>query len=290
VGRVSHYADEEFQERLGVREGRPVLSAGVKARMVSRMLGLKPGETVLDLGSGAGKFAAHFASEGASVCGVDMAPFFLKSAIDSVSLVAGDLRRLPLRKGATSRAYSLDVLEHLDEAGVREILLEARRAVSRDGRIFVYTHAMESSKIASFQRGVNSLAKRLGRLGLVDSEKEAMRKSDHINAIRSHEHFDEIAKSAGLRVQERVYYNVFAKAVVEDLALKILQQRKPRRSAPGKSGGPRDEATPRHIVGRKAPSAGALFVARGLTRILMLDVAFFGRVRTGPFFGVLSPV
>ena len=290
VGRVSHYADEEFQERLGVREGRPVLSAGVKARMVSRMLGLKPGETVLDLGSGAGKFAAHFASEGASVCGVDMAPFFLKSAIDSVSLVAGDLRRLPLRKGATSRAYSLDVLEHLDEAGVREILLEARRAVSRDGRIFVYTHAMESSKIASFQRGVNSLAKRLGRLGLVDSEKEAMRKSDHINAIRSHEHFDEIAKSAGLRVQERVYYNVFAKAVVEDLGLKILEQRKRRRSAPGESGGPRDKATPRHIVGRPAPSAGALFVARGLTRILMLDVAFFGRVRTGPFFGVLSPV
>jgi hypothetical protein len=219
-----------------------------------------------------------------------MAPFFLKSAIGSVSLVAGDLRRLPLRKGATSRAYSLDVLEHLDEAGVREILLEARRAVSRDGRIFVYTHAMESSKIASFQRGVNSLAKRLGRLGLVDSEKEAMRKSDHINAIRSHEHFDEIANSAGLRVQERVYYNVFAKAVVEDLVLKILEQQKRRRSARGESGASLGQATSSHIVGRPAPSAGALFVARGLTRILMLDVALFGKVRTGPFFGVLCPV
>jgi ubiquinone/menaquinone biosynthesis C-methylase UbiE len=287
VGRVSHYADEEFQERLGVREGRPVLSAGVKARMVSRMLGLVPGDSVLDLGSGAGKFATHFASEGASVCGVDMAPFFLKSAIDSVSLVVGDLRRLPFRNGATNRAYSLDVLEHLDEAGVRELLLEARRAVAKDGRIFVYTHAMESSKIASFQRGVNVVAKRLGRAGLVDSEKEAMRKSDHINAIKSHEHFDEIAKSAGLKVTERVYYNVFAKAVVEDLALKMFEQRNRKKVAAAKPA--TETASASHIVGRPAPSASARFLARGLTQVLMLDVALFGQVRTGPFFGVLSP-
>jgi ubiquinone/menaquinone biosynthesis C-methylase UbiE len=290
VGRVSHYADEEFQERLGVREGQPVLSAGVKARMVSKMLGLRPGDTVLDLGSGAGKFATHFASEGASVCGVDMAPFFLKSAIDSVSLVVGDLRRLPFRNGATSRAYSLDVLEHLDEAGVREVLLEARRAVSKDGRIFVYTHAMESSKIASFQRGVNTFAKRLGKMGLVDSDKEAMRKSDHINAIRSHEHFDEIAKSSGLRVEKRVYYNVFAKAVVEDLVLKVIEQRRQKKAAVSHGAGATADSKPAsHIVGRPAPSASARFLARGLTEVLMLDVAFFGSVRTGPFFGVLTP-
>jgi hypothetical protein len=220
-----------------------------------------------------------------------MAPYFLKSAIDSVSLLVGDLRRLPLRKGAASRAYSLDVLEHLDENGVREVLREARRAVSADGRIFVYTHAMESSKIAAFQRGVNTLAKRLGKMGLVDSDKEAMRKSDHINAIRSHEHFDEIAESAGLRVQKRVYYNVFAKAVVEDLALKVIEQ---RRRKTGKAAAvpalPTDSKTPGHVVGRPAPSASARFVARGLTRILMLDVACFGSVRTGPFFGVLAPI
>jgi ubiquinone/menaquinone biosynthesis C-methylase UbiE len=291
VGRVSHYADEEFQERLGVREGLPVLSAGVKARMVSRLLGLKRGDSVLDLGSGAGKFATHFASEGASVCGVDMAPFFLKSAIDAVSLVAGDLRRLPLRNGAASRAYSLDVLEHLDEEGVREVLLEARRAVKRDGRIFVYTHAMESSKLASFQRGVNTFAKRLGRMGLVDSEKEAMRKSDHINAIKSHEHFDEIAKSAGLKVLERVYYNVFAKAVVEDLALKVLEQRNRRKNTENATIAPgAGKAATTHVVGRRAPSPSARFIARGLTQVLMLDVALFGKVRTGPFFGVLAPL
>lgn len=289
VGRVSHYADEEFQERLGVREGEPVLSAGVKARMVSRMLNLRPGDNVLDLGSGAGKFATHFAKQGASVCGVDMAPFFLKSAIDSVNLVVGDLRRLPFRNGSASKAYSLDVLEHLDEAGVREVLREARRAVAKDGRIFVYTHAMESSNIASFQRGVNRFAKRLGRAGLVDSDKEAMRKSDHINAIRSHEHFDEIAASAGLKVLDRVYYNVIAKAVVEDLALKMVEQRNRKKAeAAGAPAVPSPQKAS-HIVGRPGPSAGARFIARGLTQVLMLDVALFGRTRTGPFFGVLGP-
>ena len=290
VGRLSHYADEEFQERLGVREGRPVLSAGVKAKMVSRMLGLKRGDAVLDLGGGAGKFGAHFASEGASVCGIDLAPYFLRSAIDSVNLVLGDLRRLPLRNGSAKRAYSLDVLEHLDETGVRGVLREARRAITKDGRIFVYTHAMESSKIASFQRGVNGLSKRLGRMGLVDAEKEAMRKSDHINAIRSHEHFDEIARSSGLRVVERTYYNVFAKAVVEDLALKVLEQR--QRKQPGlETVGGAEQKPPRgHVVGRSAPSAGTVLIARALTQVLMLDVALFGRVRTGPFFGVLAPV
>ena len=292
VGRVSHYADEEFQERLGVREGEPVLSAGVKARMVSKMLGLAPGDTVIDLGSGAGKFATHFAKAGASVCGVDMAPFFLSSAIENVNLVAGDLRRLPFRKGAAQKAYSLDVLEHLDEAGVREVLLEARRAIGPSGRLFVYTHAMESSSIASFQRAVNRLAKRLGRAGLVDADKEAMRKSDHINAIRSHEHFDDIAKSVGLRVTDRRYYNVVAKAVVEDLVLKMIEQRAKRRSeAIGAAmASPKASERPSHVIGRRAPTSSARFVARGLTQVLMLDVALFGRTRTGPFFGVLEPL
>jgi len=52
----------------------------------------------------------------------------------------------------------------------------------------------------------------------------------------------------------------------------------------------KDKAAAGHIVGRPAPSASARFLARGLTSVLMLDVALFGKVRTGPFFGVLSPL
>lgn len=288
AGRATHYADEEFQERLGVREGPLVLSAGVKARMASRMLDVRTGDALIDFGCGAGKFASHFAAQGAQVCGVDMAPFFLKSAISNVSLVAADLRRLPLQKGAATKGYTLDVLEHVDEIGVKEILTEARRVLGPNGKLFVYTHAMESSTIAGFQRGVNRVAKALGRLGHLDSDKEAMRKADHVNAIRSHEHFDELARAAGFVVTKRVYYNVVAKAVIEDLALKLVQHRQAQAKPGSTSATAAPAKTPSHIVGRPAPGAAAVAVARGLTSLLMLDVQLFGSVRTGPFFGLLK--
>jgi ubiquinone/menaquinone biosynthesis C-methylase UbiE len=294
VGEVTQYADHEFHERLQVTEAEPVLSARVKADMMRRMLDAAPGETVLDLGCGAGKMALYAAREGRRAAGLDVAPFFLARARSELDLVLGDLRRLPFRKGSFPRAYSLDVLEHLDERGVREVLLEARRTLGPRGRLFVYTHAMESSRLASFQRAVNALARRLGRAGLIDHEREALRKSDHRNAIRSHEHFEELCAGAGLQVAERRYYNVVFKAVVEDLGLRLFEQWRRRgaagamephgaRASPGGEGLRTPTATP------TAPSPALLAVARALTWLLKLDVVLFGGVRTGPFFGLLVP-
>ncbi len=285
VGEVTQYADHEFHERLHVTEAEPVLSARVKADMMRRMLGAAPGETVLDLGCGAGKMALYAAQGGRRAAGLDVAPFFLARAAREVDLVLGDLRRLPFRKGSFPRAYSLDVLEHLDEPGVREVLLEARRTLGARGRLFVYTHAMESSRLASFQRAVNRLAGRLGRAGLIDHEREAMRKSDHRNAIRSHEHFDELCAGAGLKVAERRYYNVVFKAVVEDLGLRLFEQWR-RRAPKGEAHEPL-EPTARREESR--PSAALMGVAHALTWLLKLDVVLFGGVRTGPFFGLLVP-
>jgi len=285
VGEVTQYADHEFHERLHVTEAEPVLSARVKADMMRRMLEAAPGETVLDLGCGAGKMALYARQGGRRAAGLDVAPFFLDRARRDVDLVLGDLRRLPFRKGSFPRAYSLDVLEHLDERGVREVLLEARRTLGPAGRLFVYTHAMESSRLAAFQRGVNRLARRLGRAGLIDHEREALRKSDHRNAIRSHEHFEELCAGAGLAVAERRYYNVVFKAVVEDLGLRLFEQWR-RRGGHARAAGPPPEPDG---GAEKAPSRLLLALARGLTWLLKLDVVLFGGVRTGPFFGLLVP-
>jgi SAM-dependent methyltransferase len=286
VGEVTQYADHEFHERLAVVDAPPLLSAGVKAGMLRRMLDPAPGERVLDLGCGAGKFALFAAGLGARATGLDVAPFFLPRAAREVELVVGDLRRIPFRKGAFPRAYSLDVLEHLDEDGVREVLLEARRTIGPAGRLFVYTHAMESSRLAGFQRAVNRLARRLGERGLIDHEREAMRKSDHRNAICSHEHFEALAAQAGLRVAERRYYNVVLKALVEDLGLRLFEQwrRRAVHSAPATA-----EAPAVRLGDRPGPGRTALAVARGLTWLLKLDVVLFGGIRTGPFFGLLVP-
>jgi ubiquinone/menaquinone biosynthesis C-methylase UbiE len=285
LGETTQYADHEFHERLGVSDAPPVLSARVKADMMLRMLAPGPGATVLDLGCGAGKLALHAGSDGARAVGLDVAPFFLARAAATLDLVRGDLRRIPFRKGSFPRAYSLDVLEHLDEPDLVAVLVEARRTIGPHGRLFVYTHAMESSRLARFQRCVNRLARRLGERGLLDHEREALRKSDHKNAIRSHEHFAALCAAAGLAVAQRRYYNVVFKAVIEDLLLRLWEGRR------------RPEAGHVHEAGRPAPGAGggappgriAVAVALALTWLLKLDVVLFGHVRTGPFFGLLEP-
>lgn len=290
VGEVTRYADHEFHERLHVTDAPPVLSARVKADMMRRMLDTPDGAPVLDLGCGAGKMALYAAACGGRAAGIDLAPFFLPRAARDVELVQGDLRRLPFRKGSFPRAYSLDVLEHLDEDGVTELLTEARRTVGPGGRLFVYTHAMESSRLARFQRAVNRLARRLGERGLIDHEREALRKSDHVNAIKSHEHFDALCASSGLVVTERRYYNVVFKAVVEDLLLRLYEQRKrrPAGSHDADGGGGHAHAP---APGGEAPPPGRalLAVAQALTWLLKLDVVLFGGIRTGPFFGLLRP-
>ncbi|MBI3932559.1 MAG: methyltransferase domain-containing protein [Acidobacteria bacterium] len=301
VGEVTQYADHEFHERLHVTDAPPVLSARVKADVMLRMLAPRPGETVLDLGCGAGKLALYAGSaDGVGAAGLDVAPFFLPRVVRDVDLALGDLRRMPFRKGAFPAAYSLDVLEHLDEEGLEELLVEARRTVGPRGRLFVYTHAMESSRLARFQRWVNRLAQRLGRAGLIDHEREAMRKSDHRNAIRSHEHFDALCAAAGFEVTERRYYNVVFKAVVEDLLLRLYEQRHRRdagrrgthahgtaSAVPG--GGPSLRADRPLTVGAPPPGRLALALALALTWLLKLDVVLFGGIRTGPFFGLLRP-
>lgn len=287
VGETTRYADHDFHERMHVTEAPPVLSARVKADMMLRMLDPRPDDLVLDLGCGAGKLAVYAGRDGSPTAGLDAAPFFLPGAAVAVDLALGDLRRLPFRKGAYGRAYSLDVLEHLDEAGLRDMLVEARRVVGPAGRLFVYTHAMESSRLAAFQRAVNRLARRLGRAGLIDHEREALRKSDHRNPIRSHEHFEALCAEAGLEVAARRYYNVVVKAVVEDLGLRLFEQARRRRgkatAAPHDHGHGHAEPPP--------PSPGRLLVAvaTALTWLLKLDVVLFGGVRTGPFFGLLRP-
>ena len=286
VGELTQYADHEFHERLGTTDAPPVLSARVKADMMRRMLDPRPGEAVLDLGCGAGKLALFAARDGVRAAGIDVAPFFLPRAAREVDLVRGDLRRLPFRKAAFPCAFSLDVLEHLDEGGVRDVLVEARRTLPPSGRLFVYTHAMESSRLARFQRAVNRLAGRLRRVGLIDHEREALRKSDHRNAIRSHEHFERLCAEAGLRVAERRYYNVVLKAVIEDLMLRLYEGARRRRAGAGPA---TSVHTGEAALPAPRPGRAALALALALTWLMKLDVVLFGGVRTGPFFGLLRP-
>ena len=112
-------------------------------------------------------------------------------------------------------------------------------------------------------------------------EREAMRKSDHKNPIRSHEHFDSLCAATGWRVAERRYYNVVLKAVIEDLLLRLAQHARRGRHGPARASA--------QAAGDLRPGRWALGLAQVLTWLLKLDVVLFGSIRTGPFFGLLRP-
>ncbi|HSF18064.1 MAG TPA: methyltransferase domain-containing protein [Vicinamibacteria bacterium] len=281
---ITEYAEEEFHYRLG-RLRRPFLSARVKLDMMSNMLKPTPGERVLDIGCGNGRFVFFERKSCGELVGIDAGAHFAAEPLASVDLARGDIRLLPFADATFDKAYSLDVLEHLTEDGVVRMFSEARRVLRPGGRLFVYSHVMMSSKLAAFQRGVNRLVQWLDSINLVDNAPERERKSDHRNALRSYEQLDAILARTGFAVDTIRYYNVFFKAIIEDLMLPLVEHNLYRRRAKAQPVRDAETLAARPDVGRfwHAPLTLASF-------LMKLDVLLFGRVRTGPFFVLLRAV
>ena len=137
-----------------------LLQAGVRQRMLTRMLQPGPGDVVVDLGCGSGRSLVWNHPDGADLVGIDVAPFFAREAIDRADLVLGDLRRLPFADGAFTKGYALDVFEHLSRESLAEVLAEIARVMPAGGQLFVYSHVRRNSWLAGGLRGVNRLARR----------------------------------------------------------------------------------------------------------------------------------
>jgi len=284
---LTEYAEEEFHHRAG--KLRPLfLSARVKMDVMTKMLRPGQGDRVLDIGCGNGRFVYFKRPSCGQLVGIDAGAHFASEPLRTVDLARGDVRLLPFAEASFDKAYSLDVLEHLTEEGVVRMLSEARRVLRPGGRFFVYSHVMMSSKLAVFQRGVNRLVRFLDRKGLVDNAPERERKSDHRNALESYSQLDALLARTGFEIEDIRYYNVFFKSVIEDLMVPLVEHnfysKGKRQAASGNGHG--------HAHGPVKPDVGRwthlpLSVA---SELMKLDVIFFGRVRTGPFFLLLRAV
>ena len=73
----------------------------------------------------------------------------------TVDLLLGDLRKLPFADGTFTKAFSLDVLEHLSPEALRGMLAEASRVLAPGGALFVYTHVRKNAPIAAGLRWIN---------------------------------------------------------------------------------------------------------------------------------------
>jgi SAM-dependent methyltransferase len=112
------------------------------SRRRSLLLGeVRPGERVLDLGCGAGRFTAALREAGADPVGVEIAEGALQRARRNVP--GADLRLapadgpLPLEDSTVDLVWCSEVLEHVpDTAG---LLSEIRRVLRTGGRLLVTT-------------------------------------------------------------------------------------------------------------------------------------------------------
>jgi SAM-dependent methyltransferase len=123
---------------------RPLGKAVLKFELdlVGRLLTPSPGDSLLDAGCGTGIFTSAFLRMGVKVTGMDISLPMLRAARRrqtrrGMSLVQGDMLRLPFRDSAFDHVLSVTALEFLPEA--KGALEECFRVVRPGGTVVVAT-------------------------------------------------------------------------------------------------------------------------------------------------------
>jgi ubiquinone/menaquinone biosynthesis C-methylase UbiE len=136
-------SSREYHERIWEALPRDLEPAHFAARLAFLLEHIEPGERVLDVGCGEGRFAAELARAAATVVGVDVANEPLRRArarhpsLDLRLIAEG--RRWPLQDSSFDVVWAGEVIEHVaDTAGW---LSEVRRVLRSGGALLLSTPA-----------------------------------------------------------------------------------------------------------------------------------------------------
>ena len=297
------YLDEALHaDARHERVSPPLLGSKIRNDMLRAFLAPGPDDLVVDLGCGSGRALLWNRDWRARAVGIDISPFFAAESRRGVDLLLGDLRRLPFADGTFTKGYSLDVLEHLSPEALRAMLTEAARVIAPGGALFVYTHVRKNAPIAAGLRWINALARRLERMGLIDMRQERLRKSDHLNPLADIPELRRVAADSGFRIKRIHYYTPLVGGFVENILLRLAEKRLADRAkgargatgtgAQGAGGGMSDEEALKiaRAEGKQhvAQSGTLRALLQVLSAAMKLDLLFFGRVESGPFFALLE--
>lgn len=141
---VSERGGREFEGVLGLVGGLAMaVGRGRNARLVADLAGVGPGDRVLDVGCGPGRFLREAAGRGADAVGVDPSAQMRRLARrltparlrDAVTVVDGTAERLPLEDGAATVAWAVASVHHWTdrEAGLAEL----HRVLEPGGRLLL---------------------------------------------------------------------------------------------------------------------------------------------------------
>lgn len=298
------HADARYE-----RVSPPFLGSKIRNDMLRAFLAPDAGDLVVDLGCGSGRALLWNRDWQARTIGVDIAPFFATEARQQVDLLLGDLRRLPFADATFTKAFSLDVLEHLSPEALHGMLTEAARVLAPGGRLFVYTHVRKNARIAAGLRWINVLARRLERAGLIDLRQERLRKSDHLNPLADIPELRRVAADAGFRIKRIRYYTPLIGGFVENILMRLAEKRLADRAKGAKGANGAKGAGAKGANGangaamtdedalkiaraqgkqRIAQSASTRAMLSLLSAAMKLDLLLFGHVESGPFFALLE--
>jgi SAM-dependent methyltransferase len=292
------YLDEALHaDARHERVSPPLLGSKIRNDMLREFLRPSPGDLIVDLGCGSGRALVWNRSLGAEAVGIDISPFFSEDARRDVPLLLGDLRRLPFADGTFTKAWSLDVLEHLSPEALRGMLREANRVLAPGGQLFVYTHVRKNAPIAAGLRWINRLARGLERIGLIDMRQERLRKSDHLNPLADVPDLECVVQDCGFRIGRITFYTPIVGGFVENILMRVAERALARRAARRLStgGSVNADAVDAQAIREARMSAKAQIakspathaVLKSLSFAMKLDVALFGRITSGPFFALL---
>jgi SAM-dependent methyltransferase len=290
------YLDEALHaDARHERVSPPLLGSKIRNDMLRAFLRPAPGDLIVDLGCGSGRALVWNRDLGADMLGVDISPFFSEDARRDVPLLLGDLRRLPFADGTFTKAWSLDVLEHLSPEALRGMLSEANRVLAPGGALFVYSHVRKNAPVAAGLRWINALARRLERVGLIDLRQERLRKSDHLNPLVDVPDLERTAHACGFRIARITFYTPLVGGFVENIMMRVAERAMARRAATRlhNAAGTHDVDAQAVRAARTAAKAqiarspATVAVLRALSMAMKLDLLLFGRITSGPFFALL---
>ncbi len=305
---VSKYVAEEehMAEELDYQDiAPPLLAAGVRQRVLRRMLRLTPQDRVLDNGCGNGRFAVWNADAVGLMVGSDPATLYADAAVQSIALAQADSRKLPFADATFDKALSVDVLEHFPLDVIDAYLAETARVLRPGGRFVAFSNTKELSRVQPLINVSRRLGQWFVKRGVYDFEREARRKSDHVKALRTFEEVEAALERAGMRVVEVRFWNTVITSFVEHVLMKLgealIARDRVKHDGTALTSQPTSTIEPsegaqREIVARRrirhqltprSPIYWALFM---VTLLMELDVWLLGRLRTGPYFVLAEKV